>query len=362
MSTVALEKKTQPEKQTRSESRTSLVQMLLVNRTVLVAVLLVIVVATFTILDLTGHTSAPYNSDYLASALINLVPLAMLAMAELLVIVSGSGGIDLSVGANVTLSGMLFGFMYGMWNWPIWLAIVCTVVFAALCGTVNGLLISFLKYPPLIVTLATYYSMWSISLVINGQKPINSEPIRELYSLSQSVELPLIGGNLPLVPLGVFIFLIPTIIIVWLVTAKTTYGRKLYAIGTNDVAASWAGLNVPLTRTLAYTGAGAISGLVAIVTVSQFASARPDAGITGNGMALPAITMAVLGGVAITGGIGRVAGVVLAALLVVWLNAGILITISGNEASQFQLFALGIILVGASLLNGFTNRKYSNTH
>ena len=69
--------------------------------------------------------------------------------------------------------------------------------------------------------------------------------------------------------------------------------------------------------------AGVIAGLVAVVTTAQFASARPDAGTTGNGMALPAITIAVLGGVAITGGIARVAGVVLAGLLVVWLNAGI---------------------------------------
>ena len=85
------------------------------------------------------------------------------------------------------------------------------------------------------------------------------------------------------------------------------------------------------TRFKAYAYAGLISGLVAVVTVAQFASARPDAGVSGNGMALPAITIAVLGGVAITGGIGRVAGVVLATLLIVWLNAGILLAFVGNE-------------------------------
>ena len=336
-------------------------RMLLTNRTVMLVVLLVLVIVVFAILDGAGELSAPYNSDYLASALINLVPLAMLAMAELLVIVSGAGGIDLSVGATVTLAGMIFGFMYGLWGWPLWLSIILAVAFGAICGLFNGVLVAYLGYPPLIVTLATYYAMWSISLVINGQKPINSAPLRDLYApLSQPVELPLVGEWLPLVPMGVFLFLIPTIIVVWLVVAKTGYGRRLYAIGTNDVAASWAGINVPRTRMWAYVGAGAIAGLVAIVTVSQFASARPDAGVSGNGMALPAITMAVLGGVAITGGIGGVAGVVLAALLIVWLNAGILLAIPGNGGTQFQLFALGVILIGSALLNGFTNRKYSD--
>ena len=104
-----------------------------------------------------------------------------------------------------------------------------------------------------------------------------------------------------------------------------------------------------------------ISGLVAVVTVAQFASARPDAGVSGSGMALPAITIAVLGGVAITGSIGRVSGVVLATLLIVWLNAGILLAFVGNEGSQYQLLALGTVLIFAALLNGITNRRYGGS-
>lgn len=341
--------------------KVDIVRLLLTNRTVLLIVLLVLLLVIFGGLSASGVIASGFNSDYLASATINLVPLTMLALAELLVIVSGRGGIDLSVGAIVTLAGMIFGFMYGYWGWPLLLSIVLTVVFGALLGLLNGVLVAYLGYPPLIVTLATYYAMWSIALVINGQKPINTPPIQDLYGLSRAVELPLIGQYLPLVPLGVFLFLIPTVVVVWFVMSQTTYGRELYAIGTNDVAASWAGINTQLVRALAYVGAGAISGLVAVVTVSQFASARPDAGVSGNGMALPAITMAVLGGVAITGGIGTVAGVFLAALLITWLNAGILLAFEGNAGTQLQLFALGAVLVGAALLNGITNRRYSGT-
>ena len=129
--------------------------------------------------------------------------------------------------------------------------------------------------------------------------------------------------------------------VVWLLVNRTVYGRKLYAVGTNDIAARFANIPVRRSRLLAYLASGLLSGIVAVVTVAQFASARPDAGSVGNGMALPAITIAVLGGVAITGGVGRVAGVILAALLVVWLNAGILLAFEGSDGSQFQLFALG---------------------
>ncbi|HEX8871097.1 MAG TPA: ABC transporter permease, partial [Lentzea sp.] len=294
--------------------------------------------------------------------LINAVPLAMLGLAELLVILSGKAGIDLSVGAIVSLAGMAFGFTYGEWGWPLWLALPLTAAFGALCGALNGFLVSYLGFPALIATLATYYGYKSLAIVVHDQQPISTRPVQELYSLSRSVELPVIGANIPDVPLGIFTFLLPTVLVVWFLLDRTAYGRRLYAIGTNDVAGHWAGLPVRDTRFKAYVYSGLISGLVAVVTVAQFASARPDAGVSGNGMALPAITIAVLGGVAITGGIGRVSGVVLATLLVVWLNAGILLAFTGNEGSQYQLLALGSVLVFAALLNGFTNRRYGTAN
>ncbi|GAA0460682.1 ABC transporter permease [Actinoplanes capillaceus] len=337
------------------------VRILLTQRIALLAVLIVAVVVTFFVNDAGGYLTAPYDFDYMSAALITAVPLAMLGLAEMLVILSGRGGIDLSVGAIVSLAGMVFGFAYGEWGWPLWLAILATAGFGALLGAVNGFLVSYIGFPALIATLATFYAYKSLAIVINDQQPISTEPIQELFSISKSVELPLFGQYVPDVPLGIFTFLLPTVVAVWVLLARTAYGRRLYAIGTNDVAARWAGLPVKDTRFKAYVYAGLISGLVAVVTVGQFASARPDAGVSGNGMALPAITIAVLGGVAITGGIGRVAGVVLATLLIVWLNAGILLAFVGNEGSQYQLLALGAVLVFAALLNGLTNRRYGGS-
>jgi hypothetical protein len=182
------------------------------------------------------------------------------------VILSGRGGIDLSVGAIVSLSGMVFGFAYGEWGWPLWLAIVVTALSGALLGAVNGFLVAYVGFPALIATLATFYAYKSLAIVINDQSPISTPPIQQLFSITRSVELPLFGQYVPDVPLGLFTFLLPTVVVVWVLLARTTYGRRLYGIGTNDVAARWAGLPVRGTRFKAYTYAGLISGFVAVVT------------------------------------------------------------------------------------------------
>lgn len=327
------------------------------DRTVLLLLLLILLVVAMSILDAVGATRADFNSDYLASSLIAYVPLALLAIAELFVITSGRGGIDLSVGAMVSLSGIIFAMLFQQAGLPIAVSIVLAVLFGALLGAFNGFLSAYLGFPPLIATLATFYGYRSIALVVSEQRPISGPEISEFYSAAKAVELPLIGGSLPLVPLGVFTFLIPVAIVTWFVLNRTAYGRALYAIGTNDTAAEWAGIDTRRTRMGAFVAAGAISGLVGVYTVAQFASARPDAGTSGSGMALPAITIAVLGGVAITGGIGRLSGVLLAALLIVWLNASILIVIPGNDGAQAQLLALGVVLLGAALFGQFSLRR-----
>jgi ribose transport system permease protein/erythritol transport system permease protein len=338
-----------------------ILRAVLTQREMLLIVLIVVVIAYMSYQSYAGYLTANYDLDYIAGAMIDLVPLAMLALAELVVILSGRGGIDLSVGAIVSLSGMVFGFAYGHWGWPLGLAILLTAVVGAALGWVNGFLVAYLGFPALIATLATYYAYSSLAIVIHDQKPISTPEIQDLYSLTRSVEIPGLGSVLPAIPLGVFTFLLPTVVVIWLALNRTTYGRRLYAVGTNDTAATWSGVHVARTRLSAYVVAGLVSGLVAVYITAQFASARPDAGTSGNGLALPAITIAVLGGVAITGGIGRVSGVVLAALLITWLDAGILLMFEGNEGTQAQLLALGAVLIFAALLNAYTTRRYGGT-
>lgn len=352
---------TTPGKEKRQGSASKvheLTRALLTQRVLLVAILLVIVVIVMRVLDGLGLMQGSFDSDYMAASLISAVPLAMLGLAQLIVIVSGRGAIDLSVGSMVSLVSMIFGFTYGLWGVPLIPSLIIAILAGGALGAINGVLIAYVGFPALIATLATYYAYASLAIVINKQQPINSPKIQDFYSTAQSVEIPLIGAQLPNIPFGIVLFLIPTVVVVWYLMNRSPYGRRLYAMGTNDIAADWAGINVAWVRIRAYIFSGMISGLVAVVTVGQFASARPDAGNAGNGMALPAITIAVLGGVAITGGIGRVSGVVLATLLIVWLNAGILLLFQGNLGTQLQLLALGVVLVFAALLNGYTNRRF----
>jgi len=330
---------------------------LLTQRTALLSVLTVLLLLVMSIMAAQGSLSGPYDVKYLASSTIALVGLAMLALAQLIVIVSGRGGIDLSVGSMVSLSGVFFGYTYGIWGWDLPTAFIATMLVGAVLGGINGVLIAYVGFPPLIMTLATFYAYRSLALVFSDQKPVNSEIIQDFYGAARAVPIPGLSF-IPPIPLGAITFLIPTAIFVWILMNKTVFGRKLYAIGTNDVAALWTGINVKATRMWAYILSGMISSLVAIYTVAQFASARPDAGTSGSGMALPAITIAVLGGVAITGGIGRVGGVMIAALLIVWLNAGILLAIPGNVGAQTPLLALGLVLIGASLLNAATKKRF----
>jgi ribose transport system permease protein/erythritol transport system permease protein len=336
------------------------VDLVLSERVPLLAVLLVLVVTWFYLLGQQGYLVAPYDSDYLASTLDSWVPVCLLGFAELVVIVSGRGGIDLSVGSIVSLSGMAFGSMVGLWDWPVLPALVITVLIGTLLGAVNGFLVAYLGFPALIATLATYYAYGALALLSHNNAPISTKPVQDVHSLTRTISLPL-GNSVPDVPLQVLTFLLPTAVVVWLVVNRTPYGRRLYAIGTNDVAARFANIDVRRTRFLAYAASGLLSGIVAVVTVAQFASARPDAGSVGNGMALPAITIAVLAGVAIIGGIGRIGGVIVAALLITWLNAGILLFFEGSDGSQFQLFALGALLVLSALLNAYSVRRGRGT-
>lgn len=350
-----------PEKEADLGLGGRILRAVLTQREMLLVIVTVGVLVWLTTLSHGGYLTAPYNPDYLAASSVAAVPLAMLAFAELIVIVSGRGGIDLSIGSQVSLAGMVFGFAYGEWGWPLAIAIPLAILVGGVLGAVNGVLVAWLEFPALIATLATYYMFKSLAVVVNDQKPISTPDIQDLYSLTSSVEIPVIGHNIPDIPLGVFTFLLPTVVLVWLIMQRTTYGRRIFAIGTNDTAATWSGVHVAWTRMKAYVLGGLIAGAVAVYTTAQFASARPDAGTSGNGMALPAITIAVLGGVAITGGIGRVSGVLLAALLITWLDAGLLLLFEGNQGTQFQLLALGSVLVFAALLNAYTTRKYGGT-
>ena len=321
-------------------SSDSVLRFLLVERWVLLLILLAGLIA------FNGVRVADFLTfDNLAGSTAFGVEVGILALAQLLVIVTGRGAIDLSVGSAVSLASVVFGELVTKFGLSLWPAVVLTILSGLLMGSVNGFFVAVMGLPALIVTLATLFAYSSLALVITNAVPISDIPPR-LFDLA------LFWHGIPRQTLVVYL---PVIVLVWLLLRFSVYGRHLYALGTNAVASRFAAGPVVLARFGAFALSGLLCGIVALVTSARFASARPDAGV---GLELQSITIAVLGGVAITGGVGTVPPVVIATILITLLNNGM------NLAAVdpiWQQAALGAILIGSALLNSFAGRRYGAT-
>jgi ribose/xylose/arabinose/galactoside ABC-type transport system permease subunit len=312
-------------------------RLVLVERPLLLALGIVAVLAYY------GQYVGYLQVDFLSEQLTLNLEIGLLALGQLVVIISGRGAIDLSAGAMVSMASMVLGFTAGLWGWPFWPAALATLAAGWLMGALNGYLAAYVGYPAIIVTLATWYVWKSLALYVNDTKPISSELPGQVDWLAGTV-----GG----IRLSLVVVWVPVIVLTWVLLNRTLYGRRLYGVGTNDIAARFARLQVARTRFHAFAFSGLMAGLAAVTVTSYYHSARADAG---DPMVLRAITIAVLGGVLISGGAGRVSGVVLATLLVAFLNGGL--TLLGVQ-SQYQLAALGLLLIASALLNVWSARRF----
>lgn len=262
--------------------------------------------------------------------------LALLAIGQSLVILAGGAGIDLSIGAILSLSGVLFGMLVQDAGVNVWLAIPLTIVAGALLGAVNGVTIAWWGLPPLIATLGTLWAYGALALVLTGGVPISGFPASFAF-ISQEYVLG--------IPTQILLVVIPVYLILQFVTSRTRFGRWIYLLGVNDEAARFAGIPVARVRFILYTLNGVLAGLSAVVMASWFMAARPDAGA---GMDLQSITVAVLGGIYIFGGIGSLAGTMLAVVIVTMVATGLQLA---NINTVWQLAVLGFMLLGAVALN-----------
>jgi ribose transport system permease protein/erythritol transport system permease protein len=314
----------------------ALARQALGDRAALLALMIVVVITLNTNLVVDFFTL-----DNIAGSTEYAVEVGILALAQLIVIVTGRGAIDLSVGAMVSLASVMLGGLAVNAGLPLVPAVVLTVLGGALLGAVNGFFVAYVRFPALIVTLATLNAYSAIALATTDTVPISDLP-EPLYDLA---------GRTGVFPTQTLFVFLPVALLVWLVLSRTAAGRYVYGVGTNARAARFAGAPVAWTRFWAFVASGALAGVVAVITSARFASARPDAGA---GLELQAITIAVLGGVAVTGGVGTVPGVVLAALLVALINNGFNL---GGVDTIYQQGTLGLILIGSALLNEWLKRR-----
>jgi len=308
------------------------------NRMIFLAVLFVIF---FVFLSLAaGGFFTLYNLTNMTQY---AVELGLLALAETFVILSGGGGIDLSVGSIMSLASILIGALIGRAGAPIWAAVPIGLAAGTLMGFFNGIIVSTTMIPPLIVTLATMYGYNSLALLIAVDPRFGPNPM----PVSNFSEAFYFVGQFRIldIPFQVVCVFIPLVVVLLFLLNRTTFGRKLYGVGSNETAARFSGINVRRVRVSVYTLSGFLCALGGWIITSRVASARPD---IGSSFLLEAITIAVLGGVSIKGGEGTIGGVILALVIITMLYNGM--DISGIQ-QIWQLGILGVILVGAVLLN-----------
>ncbi|MGD0728088.1 MAG: ABC transporter permease [Spirochaetia bacterium] len=271
------------------------------------------------------------------------VELGLLALAETFVILSGGGGIDLSVGSIMSLAAMVIGVLIGRAGMSMALAVPLGLAAGTFMGYLNGVLISYTMIPPLIVTLATMYGYSSLALLIAVDPRFGANPM-PVSNFSDSFYF-LGQFRIFEIPFQVLCVLIPIVLVLLFLLNRTAFGRRLYGVGSNETAARFSGISVRRVRISVYTLSGFLCALAGWIITSRVASARPD---IGSSYLLEAITIAVLGGVSIKGGEGTIGGVVLALVIITMLYNGM--DISGIQPI-WQLGILGVILVGAVLLN-----------
>ncbi len=268
-----------------------------------------------------------------------MTEVGLIALPMTFVIITG--GIDLSVGSILGLCAILLGVFWHNLGIPLPAAMVLAVVVGGIAGLINGLIITRFKVPPLIATLATLALYRGLAEGISQARSVRGYP-DWFFVLGQ--------GEVLGVPTQLWI-LIAVAIIAAAILGLTTFGRATYAIGANETAARFSGINVARTKLLIYTGAGLISGLAAVIFVSRVSTTRSD---MGTGVELDVITAVVLGGTSIFGGRGTIIGTCIGLILVQALKNGL--ALSGVKGDG-TIVVIGLVLILAILATNLFSRN-----
>lgn len=252
-----------------------------------------------------------------------------------------TGGIDLSVGSIVGLCAILLGYSWKNFGFPLPLAICLSLLVGAAAGLLNGIVITRVKVPPLIMTIATLALYRGLAEGISQARSVRGYP-EWFYFIGQE--------NLFGVPAQLWLLLI-AIVVSAIVLDRTTFGRTLYAIGNNETAARFSGLPVDRVKLIIYTLSGLMAGLSACVLVSRVTTTRSDMGI---GYELDVIAAVVLGGTSIFGGVGTIWGTVVGLAMIQLLKNGLALTGVKGDAT---IVVIGAVLILSTLVASSLQRR-----
>lgn len=247
---------------------------------------------------LSEHFLSPFNMMIITRSLA-FIGLITLAQSMLMVL----GELDLSLGTIGGLSGVIGGILMVGMGWDPALAFATCLAFGALCGMINGLLVTGLKLHSLVLTIGMAGVYGGANLVITKGLAITNIPA-EIAFLGRGTAL---GIPVP------FLIMLGFLALIGFMMAKTPFGRYMYAIGNNQAAAKMLGVKVDAVRVLVFAFAGFLASLAGMLMVARLGTAQPS---IGDSWVLSPIAAAVIGGVATTGGIGGPVGAILGAAII----------------------------------------------
>lgn len=263
-----------------------------------------------------------------------------------------TGGIDLSIVYTATMSSCVIAKLLpvlitesmstGQETMAILLSFVIAIAIGAVCGAINGTLISVVNIPPILATLGTQSLFQGIAVVITGGSTISGFPDQ----LSKIVTQDILG-----IPTTVFIFAFCALL-VWLILAKTRFGYQLRMLGTNSRATTFAGLSNVSLYIRAYIMSGMLAAVSGIIMIGRFNSAKADYGST---YTMQSILIAVLGTMDPKGGKGSIVGVIIAVVIVQMLSSWL--NMYESISVFYRQIIWGALLIVVLIINYYTDKR-----
>lgn len=251
------------------------------------------------------------------------------------------GGIELSVGSVIALSGCVAAGAVVYFGLPEIVGFLLAILVGAAVGIFNGFVICKTDIPPFIVTLASMNIAKGIALVITGGAPIRC--MTDIFKWPGA-------GYIGPVPVPA-VFMIVIFIIAVLILNRTQLGRHIYAVGGNAQAAKFSGINVEKVKFIVYTYTGIMAGLSGVIIASRLYSGQPTAG---DGAEMDAIAAVVVGGTSMSGGSGTLGGTLIGVLIIGILNNGL--NLMGVD-SNWQYIVKGLVILLAVYVDWIRNKK-----
>ncbi|MBL0730442.1 ABC transporter permease [Piscinibacter sp. HJYY11] len=285
---------------------------------------------------------------------LQVTSIAYLGIGATCVIITG--GIDLSVGSILALSGVVAALLVKA-GWPVPVGMLAGLVIGAVCGLVNGLCVTVLKLPPFIATLGMMLVARGIALQITEARAIGGlgESFAALGngSLWRIVNVGADGFPdvvFPGIPYPVLLMIVLAVAVAVMLN-RSTLGRHLYAVGSNAEAARLSGVNVARVTVFAYVLSGLLAGLTGCVLMSRLVTAQPSEGLMYE---LDAIAAAVIGGTSLSGGVGTISGTLIGAFVIGILRNGLNM---GGVSAFVQQIIIGLVILLTVWIDQMRHRR-----